>query len=219
MLLEVIRIPFVFNFLQAILLKYLHLRSALSRMRFLVISAHENIFKCSACAHVRDGVKSYQTRKYIFNPTSPWASALLLIPKPGPVKFWFTVGLRLVNRFTIKHQSPMPITEQKLFKTSKSKVYATLNVSHSYYMLSLEKKSQSSKSFITLNQSFSPTRILSGSTTAVLYLKATIDTKLPHDLNKVLIQWLVDIFCRTPTIGLTFRPTGQFFDVCFKFSF
>lgn len=37
------------------------------------------------------------------NPSSPWACAPLLVPKPGPDKFWFTVDLRSVNRFTVKH--------------------------------------------------------------------------------------------------------------------
>lgn len=33
------------------------------------------------------------------NLTSPWPSALLLVPKPGPDKFTFIVDLHFVMRF------------------------------------------------------------------------------------------------------------------------
>lgn len=67
------------------------------------------------------------------NPTSPWASAPLLVPKLGPAKFRFTVDLRPVNRFNIKHQFPMPIIEQELLKLADSTVYATFDLSHGYW--------------------------------------------------------------------------------------
>lgn len=37
------------------------------------------------------------------NPAFFWACAPLLVPKPGLAKYSFTVGLRLVSRFTVKH--------------------------------------------------------------------------------------------------------------------
>ena len=37
------------------------------------------------------------------NPTSAWACAPLLVPKAGAARFRFTVDLRPVNKFTIKH--------------------------------------------------------------------------------------------------------------------
>lgn len=41
------------------------------------------------------------------NPTSPWASAPLLINKPDAEKSRFTLLLRPVNRFKIGHPLPM----------------------------------------------------------------------------------------------------------------
>lgn len=153
------------------------------------------------------------------NPTSPWASASLLVPKPGPAKFRFAVDLRPVTRFTIEHQFPMPIIEQELLKPSGYTVYATFDLSHGYWQLPLEERSQSSQSFITPDGIFSLTRVLLGSTNAVLYLQSTLGTKLPPDLSQVLLRWIDDILCHAPTIDLLFLPTSQFFEVCLKFNF
>ena len=62
------------------------------------------------------------------NQTSQWASALLLVHKPGPAKFRFTVDLRPVNKYTIKHQFPMPNLEHELNKLSGSQFYATFDL-------------------------------------------------------------------------------------------
>lgn len=46
------------------------------------------------------------------NPTAAWASAPLLVPKPDPARYRFTVELRLVNKYTVRHHYPMPNLEQ-----------------------------------------------------------------------------------------------------------
>lgn len=54
------------------------------------------------------------------NPSSLLACAPLLVPKSSSAKFRFTVDLRPVNGFTVKHQFPMPIAEQELTKIARS---------------------------------------------------------------------------------------------------
>lgn len=66
------------------------------------------------------------------NPSSPWACAPLLVPKPGCDEFRFTVDLRVVNCFTTKHQYPMPVTEKELIKVAGSQYFATFDLSQSY---------------------------------------------------------------------------------------
>lgn len=83
------------------------------------------------------------------NPTSPWACAPLLVPKPGPAKYRFTVDLRPIIKYTIRHQYPMPNLEQELTKLTGSKYYATFDFSHGYWQLPLAKESQPSQSFVT----------------------------------------------------------------------
>ena len=54
------------------------------------------------------------------NPTSRWACAPLLVPKQGPTRFRFTVDLRPINTYTVKHQFPMPNLENELTKLGSS---------------------------------------------------------------------------------------------------
>lgn len=76
------------------------------------------------------------------NPSSPWASTPLIVPKHGPAHFRFTIDLRPGSRYTAKHQYPMPNIEQKLPKLAGSRFFATFDLSHAYWQFSLDKASQ-----------------------------------------------------------------------------
>lgn len=65
------------------------------------------------------------------NPSSKWAAAPLLVPKPD-AKFRFTVDLRPVKKITIRHQYPIPNIEQELTTLGNSTVYARFDLSHGY---------------------------------------------------------------------------------------
>lgn len=66
------------------------------------------------------------------NPTSTWACAPLIVPKPGPTAWRFTVDLRPVNRYTKPYQFPMPQIEHELTKTAGSRYYANFDFTHGY---------------------------------------------------------------------------------------
>lgn len=83
------------------------------------------------------------------NPSSMWACAPLLVPKPGPEEWHFTVDLRPVKRFTILHAFMMIQVEDELTKTSGSTVYASVDFNHSYWKLPLHPDSQECQSFVT----------------------------------------------------------------------
>ena len=109
-----------------------------------------------------------------YYPTAQWVAAALLVPKPAPVKFWFTVDLRPVKKDKIKHQYPMPILENELIKISNSTCFATFDFSNGYCQLTLHRESQSSQSVITPDDILSPTRALHGTTNAVTNLQSTL---------------------------------------------
>lgn len=148
------------------------------------------------------------------NPTSPWACAPLLVPKPGQDEFRFTVDLRPINRFTVKHQFPMPVIEQELTKVAGSQVFATFDLSHGYWQLPLHPSSQSSQSFITPDGVYSPTRVLHGTTNAVLYLQSTLSAHLPADLRRSVLLWLDDILAHAPTTIELLTAIRLFFELC-----
>lgn len=108
------------------------------------------------------------------NPTCPWASAPLLVPRTGPAKFRFTVDLRPVNKYTVKHNYPMPNLEQEVTKLAGSCHYARFDLSNRCWQLALDKKSQSLQPFITPDGVFTPTRVLHGTTNAVTHLQSSL---------------------------------------------
>lgn len=57
-------------------------------------------------------------------PTSTWASAPLLIPKPGPDAWHFTVDLHPINQLIMLHQFPTSVTEHE---PSKLKTHAFMH--------------------------------------------------------------------------------------------
>jgi hypothetical protein len=101
------------------------------------------------------------------NPSAAWCSAPLLVPKPGPAQFRFTVDLRSVNKQTIPCSWPMPHVESELSRLQSSKFFATFDLSHGYWQLPLAPESQECQSFITPDGVYSPTRVLHGTTNAV----------------------------------------------------
>lgn len=103
---------------------------------------------------------------------SAWAAASLLVPKPGPEKFRFTVYLRPVNKFTIEHYFPMPNIGQELTLLVGSKYFASFDLSHGYWQLPLDKASVPLQSFITPEGIYSPTRVLHGTMNAVTHLQS-----------------------------------------------
>lgn len=94
------------------------------------------------------------------NSASSWASAPLLVPKPGGARFRFTVDLRPVQKYTVRHQYTMQNLEQELSRLANSNYFATFNPSDGYWQLPLENESQSLQSFITPEGIYAPTRVL-----------------------------------------------------------
>lgn len=134
------------------------------------------------------------------NPTASWASAPLLVEKPGPAKFRFTVDLRPVNQFTVKHQYPMPNLEHELTKLSSSAFFATFDLSHGYWQFPLAEESQECQSFITPDGIYTPRRVLHGTTNAVTYLQSSLATIIPESLRANVMFWLDDILLHSATV-------------------
>jgi hypothetical protein len=69
----------------------------------------------------------------IRDPQSAWCSAALLVPKPGPSQYRFTVDVRPVNRVTIPQVWPMPHLESEIGRVAGSKAVATFYLSNRYW--------------------------------------------------------------------------------------
>ena len=152
------------------------------------------------------------------NPSSPWACAPLLVPKTGPEGFRFTVDLRPVNKFTVRYQYPMPNIEHELTKTSRSSVYAEFDFVHSYWQLMLHKLSQSLQSFLTPDGIYSPTRVLHGSTNAVMYLQSSLSSTIPQSLLQNMLLWLDDILAHATNVEDLLNAISGFFAYCKEYN-
>lgn len=152
------------------------------------------------------------------NPTSPWASAPLLVPKPGPTKFRFTTDLRSVNHFTVAYQYPMPNTEQEIFKVSGSKYFANVDFCQKYWQLALDPDSQPTQSFITPDGIYSPTRVMHGTTNAVMHLQSSIESKLPPSLRPHILLWLDDVLQHAATPEKLMDVMEECFAFCVKWN-
>ena len=105
------------------------------------------------------------------DPTSPWAYAPLVVPKPGPARYRFTIDVRPINKFTVKHQIPMPSFEHELTRQSGSRYFTTFDLSHGYWQLELELESRHLQYFITTDGTYSPNRVLRGTKNPIRHLR------------------------------------------------
>ena len=152
------------------------------------------------------------------NPTSAWACAPLLVPKPGPARFRFTVDLRPVNKFTVKHQYPVPNLDHELTKLGGSRYFATFDLSHGYWQFELEPESRSLQSFITPDGIYCPTRVLHGTTNAVTHLQSSLAEIIPDDLKDNILRWLDDILLHNRTVKGLLQPIRTFLGVCVEWN-
>lgn len=205
-----------YRFRQDHQLDYYPSRFILCRMQLLFVFAYEITPKNNANFFQALWRISSNAEWSIPNPTSPWSSAPLLVHKPGPVPFRFTVKLRPINRFTIKHQFPMPILDQDLSKASKSKHFFNVDFVVNYWQLLPGKSLQISQSFVTLDGSFTPNRVLHGSTNAVHHPQSSLGALLPTELKQVLLHWLDDILGHGKTVDELLSQLCQFFSICLE---
>lgn len=150
------------------------------------------------------------------NFTSLWASAQLLVHKPGPIPFCFIVDLCTVSRFTFKYQLPMPLLDQEIPKASKSKYFFNVDYVVSYWQVLLEKSLQLSQFFTTFDGNFTPARVFNRSANAVHYFQYSLGELLPTELNKGLLRWLDDVLDHDKTVAEVLSRLPQFFSFCLE---
>jgi RNase H-like domain found in reverse transcriptase/Reverse transcriptase (RNA-dependent DNA polymerase)/Integrase zinc binding domain len=147
------------------------------------------------------------------NPHSTWCSAPLLVAKPGPSQFRFTVDLRPVNKLTVPHTWPMPHLESELALVHGSKCFASFDLSNGYWQLELAADSQECQSFITPDGVFTPTRVLHGTSNAVAHMQAAVQGFLGPLVDHVL-AWLDDLLMHAKSVAELLKYLRVFFSLC-----
>lgn len=114
------------------------------------------------------------------NPTSNWACAPVIVPKPGPEEFRFTTDLNRVNIQTKKNMWSMPHADAMLPRTSGAKLFFLLDFLHGYWQFAMSKCSQECLAFHTPFGVFSPTRVPHGATNSVAYFQSNMELMFAH---------------------------------------
>ena len=152
------------------------------------------------------------------NPSAIWASAPLLVPKPGPARFRFTVDLRPVNKFTVQNQYPMPNIECELTRLAHARYFSQFDLSHGYWQFGLDKSSQECQSFLTPDGIYTPTRVLHGTTNATTHLQSVITSALPPEVARSTLTWLDDILQFSTNVASHLVLLEKFFKVCRQYN-
>lgn len=148
------------------------------------------------------------------NPFSAWACSPLIVPKPGPSHWRFSADLKPVNHFTVPFQYPIPVVEHELTNTCKSKFFANVDFTHSYWQLRLHEDSQECQSIITPDGIYSSTRVLHGTTNAVLYLQSFLAPHLPPTLRDRVLLLVDDWLFHEETIENLLHSIRSFLAFC-----
>jgi Reverse transcriptase (RNA-dependent DNA polymerase) len=147
------------------------------------------------------------------NPRAAWCSAPLLVPKPGPAQFRFTVDLRPVNKQTVPYSWTMPHVESELARLRGATCFASFDLSHGYWQLPLATESQEFQSFVTPDGVFTPTRVLHGTTNAVTHMQAVLsEVFLP--LHDHLLAWIDDLLLHAAHSTDSLGYLQEFFALC-----
>ena len=82
------------------------------------------------------------------------------------------------------HAHPMPNVECELQNLSRYKNFASLELSHDFYKLSVAQNSEECQSFVTQDGIFTPTRVLHGTINAARYLQAAMEGMIADGLSE-----------------------------------
>lgn len=154
-----------------------------------------------------------------FNPSVALAFASLLVLKVSSVLYRFTVDLRSVNHYTLKHQFSMPSLESELAKLSTSRYFALLELSHGYWQISLVKASLECQSFTTPDGIHTPTRVLHGMTNAIMYPKTTLAALMPDELRSNNLWRLDDVLVYLKSVLDHLSAVSLLLSFCAKYNF
>lgn len=176
-----------------------------------------HVWNYSACqgAFMENMVSHLRRHGFVYtNPSSKWPATPLILSKPGPREWRFTVDLLSVNHYTPRHQYPMRVLEHELSKLAASKFYAQFDFVYSYWQMRLHDDSQECNSFITPYGVFSPTHVLHGTTNAVIYLQSSLMNTLPPDLLLNILLYLNDCLLHRTTMDDYLTHVHRFLTYC-----
>ena len=156
------------------------------------------------------------------NNRSRFSSPIHVLPKVDPPididkDFRWTVDLRKINAWLDPLVWPMPNLDVIAEAVSNSQFFATLDMTRGYWQMPLHPDSQELFSMLTDWGVYSSTRVIQGSSDAVLYFQSTMEQCFASVLMILVIIWLDDILVHAKTIEEFLDGLEKVFSICDHF--
>ena len=147
------------------------------------------------------------------NANAEWASAPLLVQKPGTSKYRMTFDLRRVNRCTKPVTWPMPHIQAELMDMQDSTVFASIDFCAGYWQMPLHEDDQHIHSFITPSGVYQPTRTLQGASNSGPNFQSRVEPCFVS-IREALKAWLDDMALHQKDEKRLLLTLGKFFEIC-----
>lgn len=147
------------------------------------------------------------------NPSAKWASAPLLVRKPGKDSYRMTFDLRRVNQCTVPIVWPMPHIESELLDLQSSSIFVNIDFCAGYWQLPLDKEKKHIHSFITPNGEYQPTRTLQRGMNSVQNFQSRVEPCF-HEIRESVKAWIDDIALHEKTEQKFIQELKKFFITC-----
>lgn len=156
------------------------------------------------------------------NNTSRYSSAVHVVPKvdkPTDIDtdLRWTVDLREINKWTDPITWPMPNLDVISESVSRSRIFGNLDFLKGYWQMPLHEASRELLSMVTDRAVYTPTRVIQGSTDAVMYFQSTMERCFESLLFKELIIWLDDFLVHAPDVDAYLTALEAVFKLCDRY--
>ena len=94
-------------------------------------------------------IKSQLENGIIKPSTSPWSSPIVLVPKPGTIKWRLCVDYRALNAITEKDVYPLPIIRDVLEKLHDCKYFSKIDLNKAFHQVPIKESDKMKTSFVT----------------------------------------------------------------------
>lgn len=135
----------------------------------------------------------YMLNLGIIRPSkSPWASPVVIVPKPDG-KIRFCVDYRRLNKLTIMDAFPMPRAEELIERVARSSFISTLDLTKGYWQIPMHPESIEKTAFITPRGLYEFLTMPFGLKTAAATFQRMIKTKVLANLEEATDAYIDDV--------------------------
>lgn len=154
----------------------------------------QNAYRATPANHaiIADNVQELLAHGYIRPSVSPWASPVILVPKPNNEKR-MCVDYRKLNAVVVKDGYPLPRIEDCLRRFHTAKFLSIIDLKNAYHHIPLDEASKPLSAFVTSEGLYEWNVMTFGHTNAPGTFQRYMSAVLAKHINKYCIVYFDDI--------------------------